>query len=85
MSGPTRDDWLRALGDAVKPIDPTALTLAEIAEQFGIGRYAAENRIRKLLKERKATLVYKMVTDASGRTQARQAYRLVKRPAGKRQ
>ena len=78
MSGISRDEWLQALGDSVKPLHPDALTVADVSEQFGIGRQAAYYRIKKLMREKKAVRVFKLVLDDAGRLRPQPAYLLKK-------
>lgn len=79
--GITRDDWLAALGDSVKPNNPDALTVVELAQQFGLGRQGAYLRIQKLLRAGQAKRVYKHVEDGAGRLRPQPAYVLVKAKA----
>lgn len=76
----TRDEWLRALGEARIPLDPTAITVMELAAMLGVGREAAYRRILRLMKEGKATATRKMVTFTSGVTKPVAAYKLVNTP-----
>jgi hypothetical protein len=73
----TRDEWLRALGDAVQPVDPDALTVKDMAEQFGVGRHKALARINALIAEGKAVRVFKIVTRANGAPYRAAAYKLL--------
>jgi len=57
----TRDEWLKALGESVKPSDPDSLTLDEIRQQFAIGRQAAALRMRTLVEQRQAVKTWKLV------------------------
>jgi len=86
-SGITRDEWLKALGDlAPKPADPDAVTVREFATMLGIGRQAAEARLRALVAAGKATRTTKMVprrSDGGGRVAA-YAYLLVTKGKAKR-
>lgn len=77
MSGISRDEWLKALGEAVKPVDPDALTIKELAEMFGSGRQATYQRMRKLITEKKAIQVYKDIDTGAGRRRV-PAYKLIK-------
>ena len=76
-AGITRDEWLKALGEAVKPADPDAMTVKEIAESCGIGRQAAYLHIRRLISEKKAVATYKDIQTRDGRRRV-PAYKLVK-------
>ncbi len=55
-----RDEWLSALGDAVKPVEDGALSCDEIAQQFAIGRQAAYQRLAKLVENGRARKTWKM-------------------------
>jgi len=57
----TRDEWLKALGESVKPCDPESLTINEIARQFDIGRQGAVARMRVLVESGQAIRTFKMV------------------------
>jgi len=57
----TRDEWLKALGESVKPCDPDSLTINEIARQFDIGRQGAVARMRVLVENGQAIRTFKMV------------------------
>lgn len=75
--GISRDEWMAALGDAVKPADPDALTIKEIGEMFGVGRQAAYLRVRKLLEQKRAIATFKDIQTTDGRRRV-PAYKLVK-------
>ena len=79
----TRDEWLSALGDAAQPVDPDALSLAEIAEQFGVCRNVADRRLRALVKAGRAIRTWKVITTTSGHPRRVPAYKLVK-PKGRK-
>lgn len=55
-----RDEWLAALGEAVKPVEEGALSCDEIAQQFAIGRQAAYQRLAKLVDSGRARKTWKM-------------------------
>jgi hypothetical protein len=76
-AGISRDAWLAALGDAAMPLDPHALTVVEIAQQFGIGHQAAYSRVRKLVAEKRAVVTAKIITTSQGVPRRVPAYRLV--------
>ena len=83
----SRDEWLKALGDAIEPPDPDAVTLAELAALLGVDRQMAYRHVKKLIKDGKAAIAVKYATTASGLTKRVAAYRLVKheaRPAARR-
>ncbi len=88
MSVPiTRDEWLKAVGDAVMPCDPDAITVRELAEMLNVDHQAAYKQIRRLLKEGKAVPSRKRITHASGQSRTVAAYKLVSnaaRPATRR-
>lgn len=75
----SRDEWLAALGEAAKPLDPDAVTTRELAERYGIGVNTALRRVQALVREGRAVRVYKLV---GGRRE--HAYRLVTPAKGKR-
>ena len=80
----SRDEWLKAVGDAVQPCDPTAVTVMELAAMLGVDRQMAYRQIKRLVSEGKAAGVSKMHTNAQGVTRRVAAYRLIKdapRPA----
>lgn len=76
-TGISRDEWLKALGDAVKVADPDAFTINELCEMFGIGRQATYLRVKKLVEEKRAVATYKAVQTGSGIKRI-SAYKLVK-------
>lgn len=76
----SRDEWLKALGEAGihdDVDDQDALTILEFAAMFGIDRQAAECRLKKLVKVGKATRTTKRGHRADGRTFSFVAFRLV--------
>jgi len=73
-----RDEWLKALGDAVKPIEPDALTIKELAVMFGIPRKTMEEQVRKLVEDGKARRTVKYVPNAAGHNRRVAAYVLSK-------
>lgn len=73
----TRDDWLRALGEAEVVDDADALTIGDIRRQFRLGKDAARSKVQTLLKNGLAVEVTKRVKDATGRMYRMKAYRLV--------
>lgn len=77
MSGPTRDEWLKALGEAVEPCDPTAVTVAELAEMLEIDRSSAYRHLRKLIDQGRAVQTVKRVMGPSGVGKRVPAYRLL--------
>lgn len=72
-SGISRDEWLAALGDTVKPLDQSALTVRELMAMFGLGLHSTRDRIRRLIESGQAVRVWKMVGSARV-----PAYKLVK-------
>lgn len=80
MESIARDEWLKALGDAVKPTDPDAVTVAEISEKFCIGRQAAYLQLSRLVEQGRARRTWKYVECANGRRLV-SAYALIKAPA----
>lgn len=76
-TGITRDDWLKALGEAVEPPDQQALTTTEFASMIGLGRTAARERLRRLVEQGKAVRTSKIVRAGSAATRCT-AYKLVK-------
>lgn len=79
----SRDEWLKALGDAIKPLDPDALSLAELAGVLGVDRQMAYRHMRKLLRDGKAIAVQKMSVNSQGESRRVPAYKLVKPKAKK--
>jgi hypothetical protein len=79
-SGPTRDDWLRALDAAGMPQqdDREAVTVTEFMALMNLSRMTASRQLRQLVIRGKATEVRKMATLADGRRYSCLAYRLVK-------
>lgn len=73
----TRDEWLKALGDAVQPLDPDALTIKEIGEMFGINRHKVHARMQAMVAEGKAAMVTKHVPRSSGHPYRAPAYKLL--------
>ena len=74
----TRDDWLKALGETVRPVEPDALTVRELAEMFGISRKTMEERLHKLVETGKARRTAKYVTNGAGYQRRVSAYVLNK-------
>jgi predicted transcriptional regulator len=74
----SRDEWLKAVGDAVQPCDPDAITVLELAEMLKVDRQLAYRQIRRLVNEGKAIPAYKTTTTAQGVTRRVTAYKLVK-------
>lgn len=72
----TRDDWLKALGEAVKPIDPDAFTVRELADMTGISRREMDEHVRRLVETGKAVRSYKIVPNSAGQQRRVAAYRL---------
>lgn len=72
----SRDEWLKALGDTVRPLDPSAVTVNELAELLNIGRQAAYLRVRKLVDEGRATVAMKEVPSKHGIPKRVTAYKL---------
>lgn len=50
----TRSEWLKAFGDAQEPDLEGGQTLQEIADEIGLSRCAADERVKKLLAQGKA-------------------------------
>lgn len=73
----TRDDWLKALGDAVTPVEPDALTVRELSEMFGVPRKTMEERLRKMVESGKARRTLKYVRNAVGHPRRVSAYVLI--------
>lgn len=73
MATITRDEWLKALGEAVKPCDPDALTVRELCQRYGTGSSVMRERVNQLVQQKKAVRVWKIV-------EARRvpAYKLIK-------
>lgn len=77
MSEITRDEWLKALGDAVQPLDPTAMSIMELSAMFGIGRMATYREVLRLLKAGRAVTTVKQITGPTGISRRVPAYKLV--------
>ena len=75
-SGISRDEWLKALGDAVAPADPDALTVPELMQMFGLGRDAMRTRVSALVKAGKAVRTVKNQRTTAGYMQRVPAYKL---------
>jgi hypothetical protein len=56
-----RDEWIAALGEAIKPTDPDALTIAEMAALFHVGRQGAYLRMARLIEEGRARQTWKFI------------------------
>lgn len=74
-----RDEWLKALGDAIQVSDPDALTINEIAEQFGISRCKAAERMQTLVQQKKAVRVFKRIPRENGSPYLSPAYKLLRK------
>lgn len=70
----TRDDWLKALGETVNPVEPDAMTVRELAEMFGIPKKTMDDRIRALVDSGKARRTLKHVSNAVGHQRRVAAY-----------
>lgn len=79
----TRDEWLKAMGEAAAPADPDALSTAEIAKMFGIPITAASRRLRELVADGKAVRSVKLTAMVNGHSKRVPAYKLVKPKAKK--
>ncbi len=76
----TRDDWLRAVGEAaIEPDmdDPAVLTLQEFGNLIGMARSAALPRMNRLLEAGKATRTRKRIRRSDGAIMSVPAFRLV--------
>ena len=80
----TRDEWLQALGDAVQPVDPEALTIKDIEREFGLNRHQALAKVTGLIAEGTAKRVLKVVHRANGAPYRSPAYKLVTPKPSKR-
>lgn len=76
----SRDEWMKALGDAVAPVDPTAVTIRELCDQFGLGVSAVTRRVNALIKEGKAVRTMKIATLSDGNQRRITAYKLTGKP-----
>ncbi len=79
----TRDEWLKAL-DAVgiraarpEDIDPTAMTIPEYAEMFGVTNDTGGKQLRALVAKGKAKRVMKWRHGSDGRRYLSSAFRLL--------
>ena len=77
MNGITREEWLKALGEADCHDDPDALSPAELAALIGITTTGARFRIKKLVESGKAIRVTKIITRPDGGRIRVPAYKLV--------
>lgn len=75
--GITREEWLKALGEAEVPEDPSAFTISELEKLLGCSTSSTKRRVRKLLNERKATVAWKRVATNDGRFMKVPAYKLL--------
>ena len=78
-AGPTRDDWLRALGDAglhAGTDDPTALTVPEFAKMMDLPRHTAARHLDKLEKVGKAIRTRKWAHASDGTRRSYLAFKL---------
>lgn len=57
----TRDEWLTALSSVVKPCDPDAFTVTELAEKYSIGRQAVSVKMNELVSAKKAVKTWKLI------------------------
>lgn len=73
----TRDEWLQALGDAVQPVDPEALTIKDLEREFGINRHKALAKALELVKAGRAIQVTKMVSRSNGHPYRAPAFKLI--------
>lgn len=83
----TRDDWLRALGEAgyhEDEHDEHALTVNEFAEMLSIPKTTAANRLHALVMAGRAERTFKRAVNGYGRRITFKAYRLIDRPKRKR-
>ena len=71
----TRDEWLEALGDSVRKIEQDAMTVAEVAQKYGISRPSAYRRLRELVANGRARETWKQ---SSQSRRVVPAYKLVK-------
>jgi hypothetical protein len=73
----TRDEWLRALGDAVQPVDPDAMTIKDFEREFGINRHKALAKALELVKAGRAIQVTKFVQRSNGNPYRAPAFKLI--------
>jgi hypothetical protein len=72
----TRDDWLRALGEADCPVDDNALTVQELMALLDLTEASAARKAKRLVEDGKAERVRKRVENAAGQRITVPAYRL---------
>jgi hypothetical protein len=77
----SRDEWLKALGDAVQPSDPDALTVKDLEREFGMNRHKALAKALELVKAGLAVQVTKMVHRSNGHPYRAPAFKLVNQEA----
>lgn len=77
----TRNEWLKALGDAglhSTEDDPTAVTVMEFAAMMGnLGRSTAAHQLARLVHAGKAVETRKWVTTTYGRRTQCRAFKLI--------
>ena len=79
-----RDAWLTALGETAVVDDREALTVLEFGALLGLGRNAAERRVKRLVAEGKAVQTTKRIPYPSGGSRPVTAYKLVAEKKGKK-
>jgi len=73
----TRDEWLKALGEADCQDDPEALSPSELAALLGVTTTCARFRIKKLVELGRAIRVTKIMTRPDGGRIRVPAYKLL--------
>lgn len=76
----SRDEWLAALGEAVAPADPDAVSVDELGKLVGLRRTAAKAHADRLVTEGRAIRTVKF----NARGQRVGAYKLVTPAKAKR-
>lgn len=83
MNEIAHEAWMAALADVeATPLeeDASALTVQQFAAELGIGRHAAESKLKKLIDAGKVTRVTKRIRRCDGQMITVNAYRLVTAP-----
>ena len=66
----TRDEWLVALGDAVRPVDADALSVQEVSEKYSMSRLMAYRRLEDLVAQHRAAKTWKFNRNGTRRIPA---------------
>jgi hypothetical protein len=61
----TRDEWLVALGDAIRPHDQDSFTPQELRAKYGLSEKRMRHELRRLVETKKAILTWKRIGNRS--------------------